>query len=219
MKDTYRHQGLRKQLIQSLQKKGISDERILSAMRQLPRHFFLDKAFEERSYEDKAFPIGSSQTISQPFTVAYQTELLNVEKHQKVMEIGTGSGYQAAILKLLGGRVFSVERQEALHEATRKRLQSLGFDQIKLFWRDGYLGLKEYAPFDRILVTAGATEIPKALLEQLAIDGIMVIPVGPQENKVMMRITKVAANKFQRETFDLFRFVPFLKGINNKSRD
>ncbi|MEM6725216.1 MAG: protein-L-isoaspartate(D-aspartate) O-methyltransferase [Bacteroidota bacterium] len=219
MKDTYRHQGLRKQLIQSLSEKGIEDERILNAMMQLPRHFFLDKAFEERAYEDKAFPIGSSQTISQPYTVAYQTQLLQVEKHQKVLEIGTGSGYQAAVLKLLGARVFSVERQETLFLETQERLDKLGFQAIKLFLRDGYVGLKEFAPFDRILVTAGATEIPKALLDQLAIDGKLVIPVGPEKNKVMMRITKAAANKFLRETFDLFRFVPFLKGINNKSRD
>lgn len=218
VKDSYRHKGLRRQLVSTLREKGINDEAILTAIGTLPRHFFLDKAFEEVAYEDKAFPIGSKQTISQPYTVAYQTGLLNIEKRQKVLEIGTGSGYQATILKMLGARVFTVERQPDLFKETDERFDKHKLDTIKRFLKDGYLGLPEFAPFDRILVTAGANEVPKALLEQLAIGGILVIPVGDSENKTMLRITKTGSNTFQREAFDLFRFVPLLKGIHKKNR-
>ncbi len=212
MKDTYRHKGLRKKLIDSLRKKGIRDENILAAMESIPRHFFLDKAFEEWAYQDKAFPIGNDQTISQPFTVAYQTELLEVKKRDKVMEIGTGSGYQAAVLAALGARVYTIERQEALYETAKTLLTKLGFGHIRCFFRDGYKGLPEFAPFDKILVTAGASEVPPELTKQLKIDGILVVPVGGEKVQRMYKITRISENEFLEEKLDNFRFVPFLKG-------
>ena len=212
LKDTYRHKGLRRQLVEEVQKKGITDEAILFAIGALPRHFFLEKAFEEWAYQDKAFPIGNDQTISQPYTVAYQTSLLNVKKRNRILEIGTGSGYQAAILALLGARVYTVERQEDLHHSAKRLLETLKISTVRCFHRDGYKGLPEYAPFDKILVTAGATEIPKALLEQLEIGGYLVIPVGKGTQK-MMRITRKGEKEYQEEIFDNFRFVPFLKGL------
>ncbi len=211
LKDSYRHKGLRRQLIESLRDKGIRDERVLRAMSDLPRHFFLEKAFEEKAYDDIPFPIGNEQTISQPYTVAYMTELLGVEKRQKVLEIGTGSGYQAAILSMLGARVYTIERHQELYERTTKLLDSLGFGHIRTYWRDGYKGLPEFAPFDRIIVTAGAPEIPAALLDQLAIGGILVIPVGRNQQK-MHRLTKKADGTFLDEALGPFRFVPFLSG-------
>ncbi len=214
MKDTYHHKGLRKKLIDSLRKKGIQDERVLTAMDVLPRHYFLDNAFEEIAYQDKAFPIGNEQTISQPFTLAFQTELLDVKKREKVLEIGTGSGYQAAILATLGARVFTIERQEALYNEAKFVLKELGFHGIRFYFRDGYKGLPELAPFDKILVTAGATSVPDALLKQLKTGGVLVIPVGRKVQR-MMRITKVSEEDYQKEDFGSFRFVPFLKGIEN----
>jgi len=214
MKDTYHHKGLRKKLIDSLRKKGIQDERVLAAMDVLPRHFFLDKAFEEIAYQDKAFPIGNDQTISQPFTLAFQTELLNVKKREKALEIGTGSGYQAAILATLGARVFTIERQEALYNEAKFVLKELGFQGIRYYFRDGYKGLPELAPFDKILVTAGAITVPDALLKQLKIGGVLVIPVGRKVQR-MLRITKVSEEDYQKEDFGSFRFVPFLKGVEN----
>lgn len=211
MEDTYWHKGMRRKLIESLREKGIRGERVLDAMERLPRHFFLEKAFEEKAYEDKAFPIGKEQTISQPYTVAYQTELLEVDARHKVLEIGTGSGYQAAVLALLGARVFTVERQEELYLRTRELLAQLGLKTIRCFFRDGTLGLPEFAPFDRILVTAGAEEIPQSLLDQLAPEGYLVIPVG-KDVQMMQRIRKDAEGHFHKEVFDTFRFVPFLKG-------
>ncbi len=214
--DTYRHKGLRKKLVATIQEKGIKDKKVLSAIGALPRHFFLEKAFEEWAYQDKAFPIGNEQTISQPFTVAYQTELLQIKKRDKVLEVGTGSGYQAAILALLGARVYTIERQEALYHKTNGLLDKIEVGNIRTFFRDGYKGLPEYAPFDKMIVTAGATDIPKALLKQLKIGGILVIPVGDDASKKMTRITRVDEKKFQKEEFDNFRFVPFLKGVNRK---
>ncbi len=214
MKDSYLHKGLRKKLVQTIQKKGIHDETILNAIYSLPRHYFLDKAFEEHAYEDKAFPIGNQQTISQPYTVAYQTQMLQVEKKDKILEIGTGSGYQAAILALLGARVFSIERQEDLFFRTRELLDRLGLERVRMYYKDGYKGLPEFAPFDKIIVTAGAEKIPQALFEQLAIGGRFVIPFG-KESQRMLCITK---NENQEpeiiEEGDLFKFVPFLKGTN-----
>lgn len=215
MKDTYRHKGMRRRLIAQLRTRGIKDEGVLMAMGELPRHYFLDKAFEEHAYEDKAFPIGSEQTISQPYTVAYQTSLLNVQKRDKILEVGTGSGYQAAVLALLGARVYTVERQEALFYATKTLLDALQLGNIRCFLRDGYKGLPEYAPFDKILVTAGANEVPEALLQQLAVGGILVIPVGEKVQK-MYRITRLSDTDYQHESFDDFRFVPFLEGIQKK---
>lgn len=214
--DTYRHKGLRRKLVETLQGKGIKNEKVLSAIEALPRHFFLEKAFEEWAYQDKAFPIGNEQTISQPFTVAYQTELLQIKKRDKVLEVGTGSGYQAAILALLGARVYTIERQEALYHKTNNLLEKIEVGNIRTYFRDGYKGLPEYAPFDKMIVTAGATEIPKALLEQLKIGGMLVIPVGDDASKKMTRITRIGEKEFQKEEFDNFRFVPFLKGINRR---
>lgn len=202
---------MRRQLLLELRKKGISDEAVLEAMETLPRHYFIDPGFEEWAYQDQPFPIGSNQTISQPYTVAYMTQLLQIRKRDKVLEIGTGSGYQAAIIALLGGRVFSLERHKALFERTKQRLAQLGFERIRLFLRDGNKGLSEFAPFDRIIVTAGATEIPAALKEQLAIGGILVIPVG-NDSQTMFRLTRVSASEYREEKFGLFRFVPFLDG-------
>ncbi len=216
MQDTYRHKGLRRQLIEELRQKGIKDERILDAMMQLPRHFFLDTAFEEWAYVDKAFPIGNEQTISQPFTVAYMTRLLAIESRMKVMEIGTGSGYQAAILSLLGARVYTIERQEALYTQTKEFLKDLKLPHIRCFFRDGSLGLPEFAPFDRIIVTAAAPSVFEALRQQLTVGGIMVIPVGDETGQQMLTITRVSETEFEEKTFEKFRFVPFLSGVNKK---
>lgn len=216
MKETYRHVGLRKKLIRSLRNKGISDERVLDAMLKVPRHLFLDKAFEEWAYRDVPFPIGSEQTISQPFTVAIQTQLLRVTPKLKVLEIGTGSGYQACVLAQMGAKVYTVERHETLFLETNQRLQALGYGAIRTVLRDGTEGLPRFAPYDRILVTAGATDIPGALLDQLAHDGILVIPVGSEATQEMFRITRTGEKSFDKETFGTFRFVPFLTGVKKK---
>lgn len=212
MQDTYRHQGMRRKLVDSLRAKGILDEQVLAAIGTLPRHFFLEAAFEDWAYEDKPFPIGCEQTISQPYTVAYQTELLRLKPRLKVLEVGTGSGYQAAILGLLKARVFTVERHKPLYEKARKLLADLPIGNVRCYHRDGYLGLAEFAPFDRILATAGADEVPPALLQQLAVGGILVIPVGTDKQR-MQRITKTSNTNFQYEDLGDFRFVPFLKGM------
>lgn len=213
MQDTYLHKGMRRRLVEGLRKKGIKDEKVLEAIGKLPRHYFLDQAFEEHAYQDKAFPIGQDQTISQPYTVAYMTELLEVEKRQKVLEVGTGSGYQAGVLASLGARVFSIERQKDLYEKAKKFLPEIGFPQIRLFYRDGYKGLPEFAPFDRIIVTAGAPFIPDALRDQLNLGGIMVIPVG-EEEQTMFRVRRIAEHLFEDEPLGPFRFVPFVEGLN-----
>jgi protein-L-isoaspartate(D-aspartate) O-methyltransferase len=217
VQDTYRHKGLRRQLIEELRVKGINNEPVLGAMMTLPRHFFLETAFEEWAYSDKAFPIGNEQTISQPFTVAYMTSLLNVEKRQKVLEIGTGSGYQAGILSLLGARVYTIERQEELYEHTKTLLKTLGLPNVRCFFRDGSEGLTEFAPFDRIIVTAAAPSVPAALKTQLALGGIMVIPVGDNQGQQMLKITRLSETEFDEQAFERFRFVPFLSGINKKN--
>ncbi len=213
MKDTYRHKGMRRQLIDELRRKGISDERVLAAMAALPRHFFLDKAFEEWAYQDKPFPIGNEQTISQPYTVAYQTCLLDVKKRDKILEVGTGSGYQAALLAMLGARVYTIERQELLYKRAKALLSKLKLGNIRCYLRDGYKGLPEFAPFDKIIITAGAAEVPQPLLEQLAIGGIMVVPVGEQVQR-MHRITRLSDDKYEDDMLANFRFVPLLKGLN-----
>ncbi len=216
MHDSYRHKGLRRQLIEELRAKGIDDERVLEAMTTLPRHFFLEKAFEEWAYTDKAFPIGNEQTISQPFTVAYMTRLLDVQKRQKVLEIGTGSGYQAAILSLLGARVYTVERQEELYLKTKNFLKELRLPNIRCFFRDGSDGLPEFEPYDRIIVTAAALSVPEALKTQLTVGGFMVIPVGGDEGQRMYKITRLSETEFEEQAFEKFRFVPFLSGVNKK---
>jgi protein-L-isoaspartate(D-aspartate) O-methyltransferase len=210
--DSYRHKGLRRKLVESLRKKGITDEQVLAAMEAVPRHFFLDSAFADLAYEDKALPIEREQTISQPYTVAFQTQLLDVQKRDRVLEIGTGSGYQAAILGNLEARVFTVERQEQLYHQAKKLLAELGFSNIRCYFRDGTKGLREFAPYDKIIVTAGATEVPTILLDQLKIGGKMVIPVGVRSQR-MLRITKQADDEYQEEDFGDFRFVPFISGV------
>ncbi len=213
-KDTYRHRGMRRQLIRTLKEKGITNERLLEVMGAIPRHFFFDTGFDDWAYKDVAFPIGEEQTISQPYTVAYQTNLLGVKPHDKILEIGTGSGYQAAILHDLGARVYTIERHESLYEMTRKRLEDLGYHKIRTFLGDGYQGLPRFAPFDKILITAAPSAIPADLQEQLAIGGFLVCPVGEQEaSQQMIRLTRTTGEP-TIERFDYFRFVPMVKGVN-----
>jgi len=210
MIDTFRHKGMRKQLRRILLLKGIKNTAVLDAIEKIPRHFFLDKAFEEHAYEDKAFKIGAGQTISQPYTVAKQTELLQLKKQDKVLEIGTGSGYQSSVLAECGARVYSIERQKLLHDTAKPLLQQLGYN-VKTFYGDGYLGLPSYAPFDKVIVTAGAPFIPPALIEQLKVGGILVIPVGDGDDKVMKTITKISTTEIKTEEHGNFRFVPLLE--------
>lgn len=209
MTDNYRHKGMRKQLMKLLAEKGIENEAVLEAMDKVPRHLFFDNAFLSHAYEDKAFPIGEGQTISQPFTVAFQTELLEVTKGQRILEIGTGSGYQTAILCELGAKVFSVERQRVLYKNAQMILKDLGYNP-KLFYGDGYKGLATFAPFDRILVTCGAEEIPNDLTAQLKSGGRMVIPVGSREDQIMTLLRKVE-DKLVSSEHGVFRFVPMLE--------
>ncbi len=206
--DTPKHRGNRKRLIDLIREKGIKDEHVLDAMMEVPRHLYMDSAFERQAYEDQAFKIGAGQTISQPYTVAFQTELLKVEKGTKVLEIGTGSGYQASVLHKLGCKVFSVERQKELYDSTRLLLPKLGV-RIKGFYGDGYLGLPQHAPFDRVIVTAGAPHIPDALVDQLADGGILVIPVTTKDEEVMTSVTKTPDGVVVKE-HGRFRFVPML---------
>jgi protein-L-isoaspartate(D-aspartate) O-methyltransferase len=215
--DTYRHKGLRKKLIDSLRRKGIHDESVLRAMESIPRHCFLDRAFEEWAYRDVPFPIGNEQTISQPFTVAFQTELLKVKPKMKVLEIGTGSGYQASVLAEMGAKVYSIERLEPLFQKAQEILKELGYLRVRCFLGDGYSGLPRFAPFDRILVTAGAEEIPQLLLSQLTVGGILVIPVGIGDTQDMLRITKTDEDTYELESFGQFRFVPFLRGTEDNA--
>ncbi len=218
MTDTYRHKGLRKLLVDTIRRKGISDPNVLDAVEKVPRHFFFDSSFLEFAYEDKPFPIGAGQTISQPYTVAFQTELLRIHKGDRILEIGTGSGYQACILHEMGAKVFTIERQKILFEKTTKLLTKLGYAGIKTFYGDGYKGLSAFAPFHKILVTAAAPYVPEALLEQLRPGGILVIPVGPDEVQIMTTITRKPDGTFQKQEHGAFRFVPMLedKEGNNK---
>ena len=213
MQDTHRHRGLRQKLINELRTKGITDESILSAFMEIPRHYFLDKAFSDWAYKDVAFPIDADQTISQPYTVAVQTTLLNVKKGDKILEIGTGSGYQACVLSYLGAKVYTIERQKKLFDKTSKFLQDIGFGQVRTLYGDGYLGTPRFAPFDKILLTAAATEIPQQLINQLKPGGIMVAPLGSGDIQQMKRIIKNTDNTIREENFGNYRFVPFLKGI------
>lgn len=210
--DSYRHKGMRSKLVGELKKRGITDLAVLKAINEIPRHFFLDKAFEEWAYKDVPFPIESDQTISQPYTVAFQTSLLEIKKGDKVLEIGTGSGYQASVLAHMGAKVYSIERQPKLYKITNEFLPQIGFGNIRLLLGDGYLGSERFAPFDKILVTAGATFVPNALIQQLKIGGKLVIPVGDEVQK-MLRITRVSKENIETENFGDFRFVPFLKGV------
>jgi protein-L-isoaspartate(D-aspartate) O-methyltransferase len=211
-KDSQQHKGLRKQLVKTLIRKGINDENVLEAIATIPRHFFLEEAFAEWAYRDQAFQIGEGQTISQPYTVARQTELLELEPGMKVLEIGTGSGYQACVLSFLDVKVYSIERQENLYVKTAQFLHKIGFGKIRTLFGDGYAGSSRFAPFDRIIVTAGATKFPTTLFEQLKIGGIMVIPIGDDQTQKMIRITKTSESSYEQKAFGNYSFVPFLKG-------
>lgn len=212
--DTYRHKGLRKKLIDLLRSKGITDEKVLAAMNNIPRHYFLDSAFDEIAYEDRAFPIAEGQTISQPYTVAYQTQLLEVKPHDKILEIGTGSIYQATVLAEMGVKVFTIERQKVLFDKTKNYLFKSQYPNLKFFYGDGYEGLPTFAPFDKVIITAAAPFIPPKLVAQLKTDGKMVIPVDEGEHQRMLRLTKLADGGVSEEAFEHFSFVPMLSGRN-----
>lgn len=207
--DSYRHKGMRKALVKHLREKGIRNENVLNAIERVPRHYFFDKAFLEQAYQDKAFPIGQGQTISQPYTVAYQTELLEVQPTDKVLEIGTGSGYQCAILLMLTANVYTIEYNQVLFQKAEQMFRIMQLHP-KTFCGDGSLGLPQHAPYDKILVTAGAPVIPKALLEQLRPGGILVIPVGDADSQKMIRVRRVSEQEFEKEELDTFKFVPLL---------
>ncbi|GDX51264.1 protein-L-isoaspartate O-methyltransferase [Bacteroidota bacterium] len=210
--DTYLHKGMRKKLVESIAKRGIINKEVLEAVNRVPRHlFFFDSVFLEKAYEDKAFPIGEEQTISQPYTVAYQTSLLEIKKGEKILEVGTGSGYQASVLAEMGAKVFTIERQKKLYEKTKPMLTDLGYSTIKCFYGDGFAGLPTFAPFDKIVVTAAAPFIPEPLLKQLKTGGGLVIPVGENVQR-MKRITRISEGDWTEEIFDNFKFVPMLTG-------
>lgn len=215
LEDTYQHKGLRKKLIDSLRTKGITAEVVLEAMYNIPRHFFLDSAFDKIAYEDRAFPIAADQTISQPYTVAYQTQLLNVHRGEKVLEIGTGSAYQASVLAELGAWVYTIERQRKLFDHNKNFFFKTKYPNIKFFYGDGFEGLPTFAPFDKVLITAAAPYVPPKLVEQLKVGGLMVLPVDEGDKQRMLRITKKHDGRYTEEWFDYFSFVPMLKGKNN----
>lgn len=217
LEDNYRHKGMRKQLVDLLRGKDITDEKVLAAIGEVPRHVFLDSSFVEFAYQDQAFPIGSGQTISQPRTVAFQTQLLKVENNMKVLEIGTGSGYQACVIAAMGAKVFTIERQRNLYFRTRDILGKLPYVRVKTFLGDGFEGLPTYAPFDRIIITAGAPEIPAKLIGQLKTGGIMVIPLNDNgiEKQKMLKIIKMEDGALEKEEFGEFSFVPMLKNVGD----
>ena len=212
-KDTFKHKGKRQQLVNELMAKGIKNSQVLEAIGEIPRHLFIDSGFEHHAYQDKAFPIGADQTISQPYTVAFQSELLQVTKGQKVLEIGTGSGYQTMVLYALGAKVYTIERQQELFKKTKILFPKIGCRPKHSSFGDGYKGLPEYAPFDRIIVTAGAPFVPKPLLSQLAIGGRLVIPVG-EDPQIMTLFTRKNDTEFEKHSFGEFRFVPLLEDKN-----
>lgn len=210
--DTYRHKGLRKKLMDILREKGITDEAVLTAMNNIPRHFFLDSAFDEIAYEDRAFPISEGQTISQPYTVAYQTQLLQIKPFDKILEIGTGSIYQATVLAELGAKVFTIERQKVLFEKTKNYIFKAQYHNLKFFFGDGYEGLPTYGPFDKVIITAAAPFVPPKLIAQLKTGGKMIIPVNEASHQRMLRLTKNADGSTTEEVFENFSFVPMLAG-------
>ena len=210
MEDNYLQKGKRERLVQELEQKGIIDKKVLEAIRTVPRHFFVDKIFEHHAYEDKPFSIGEGQTISQPYTVAYQTQLLDVKPNDKILEIGTGSGYQASVLYQLSKNVFSIERQKLLFKKTSLLLKNKLKYDIKLFLGDGTVGLPKHSPFDKIIITAAAPEIPKKLINQLKIGGLMVIPVGNNDAQTMKKIIRISDDEFETENFSTFSFVPLV---------
>jgi protein-L-isoaspartate(D-aspartate) O-methyltransferase len=215
LSDSYRHKGLRKQLVEVIRNKGITDERVLQAILEIPRHYFIDSAFDQIAYEDRAFPIAEGQTISQPYTVAYQTQLLEIKPHEKVLEVGTGSGYQATVLAMMSAQVYTIERQKRLYDQNKLFTYLRSFPAIRYFYGDGYQGLPTYAPFDKIIVTAAAPSVPEKLTEQLKPGGKMVIPVGEGKVQQMLRINKDTSGGIHEEIFDDFSFVPMLQGKNH----
>lgn len=215
VEDTYRHKGLRRKLVDTVRGKGITDEKVLEAIGNIPRHFFLDSAFDEVAYEDRAFPIGEGQTISQPYTVAYQSQLLEIKPFEKILEIGTGSAYQATVLAMMGAQVYTIERQRKLFDLNKTFAYLKKFPSIKFFYGDGYEGLPTYGPFDKVIITAAAPEIPPKLIQQMKTGAMMVIPVGAGEVQRMMRVTKLANDVLKEEVFDNFSFVPMVVGKNN----
>ncbi len=212
--DSYRHKGLRRQLTETVRQKGITDERVLEAIGQIPRHFFMDSAFDKIAYEDRAFPIGEEQTISQPYTVAYQTQLLEVKPFEKVLEIGTGSAYQACVLAEMGAQVYTIERQKKLFEKNKLFTYLRKYPSLKFFYGDGFEGLPTYGPFDKVIVTAAAPFIPPKLIQQLKPGGRMVIPLGEGNVQRMLRLTRQPDGGATQEVFDNFSFVPMLEGRN-----
>ncbi|MFT4660278.1 MAG: protein-L-isoaspartate(D-aspartate) O-methyltransferase [Patiriisocius sp.] len=214
MIDSFKHKGMRLKLVEELRGKGIVNERVLEAINSIPRHYFMDTAFLQYAYEDKAFPIGEDQTISQPFTVAFQTELLDLKKEDRVLEIGTGSGYQSAVLCEIATKVYSIERQKVLHQKSKALLRKLGY-KLMCFYGDGYKGKKEYGPFDKIIITCGAPFVPQDLLAQLKVGGLMIIPVGDGKDQIMKKITRVDETNFKVKEYGMFSFVPMLKDKNN----
>jgi protein-L-isoaspartate(D-aspartate) O-methyltransferase len=213
LKDTFKHKGMRQQLVDILVDKGIKDPKVLGAIGKIPRHFFMDSGFIDHAYQDKAFPIGADQTISQPYTVAFQSELLKIKTGDKILEIGTGSGYQTAVLLELGAKVYSIERQQELFKKTSKFLPKIGYRAKKLIFGDGYKGLPDEAPFNSVIVTAGAPFVPKPLLSQLAIGGRLVIPVGDKA-QIMTLYIRNGVKEFEKHEFGEFRFVPLLEDKN-----
>ena len=209
MEDSYKHRGLRRKLISTIKSKGITDEAVLAALGKVPRHIFFDNAFLEHAYQDKAFPIGQGQTISQPYTVAFQTMLLDIKPGSKILEIGTGSGYQASVLLEMGAKVFTIEYNKVLYTQTKEILPKMGYRPV-FKHGDGSLGWPIHAPYDGIVVTAGAPVVPEKLKEQLVIGGILVVPVGDNERQQMLKITRVNETEFETESFDYFAFVPLL---------
>lgn len=217
MEDTFKHRGLRQKLVKELSEAKINDKAVLDAIGTVPRHLFMDTGFVGFAYLDKAFPIAAGQTISQPYTVAFQTQALQIKKHDKVLEVGTGSGYQAAILCEMGVTLFTIERQRALYDFARALLPKLGY-RPQFFYGDGYLGLPTYGPFDKIIVTAGAEAVPEKLLEQLAVGGRMVIPVGNRQHQVMKIIVRHSETDYSEEEAGNFVFVPLLPGVADQHR-
>ncbi|MDC1456867.1 protein-L-isoaspartate(D-aspartate) O-methyltransferase [Flavobacteriaceae bacterium] len=213
MIDSSKHQGQRKKLVDHLISRGIRSSNVIKSLLKVPRHLFIDSDFESHAYIDKAFPIDSNQTISQPYTVAYQTSLLNLSETDKVLEIGTGSGYQTAILMEISKNIYTIERQHKLYRRTKKLLSQLNYHPNKIIYGDGYNGLEEMQPYDKILVTAGAEEIPKKLLIQLKIGGIMVIPIGKNVQEMII-VRRISQSKFEKENHGSFKFVPLLKDLN-----
>jgi len=213
--DSYRHKGLRRQLVEVIRQKGITDERVLDAILHIPRHFFMDSALDKIAYEDRAFPIGEGQTISQPYTVAYQTQLLEIKPYEKVLEIGTGSAYQASVLAEMKAQVYTIERQKKLFDLNKQFAFLKKYPSLKFFYGDGYEGLPTYGPFDKVIVTAAAPFIPPKLVDQLKPGGLMVIPVGEGQVQRMLRLTKQADGKATQEVIDNFSFVPMVEGKNS----